>query len=136
LEATNVEDIGANVAGRDREVDLVLGVADQRPDTLRAGRGALDGRDPAQQGLDLAVLDHFARQTLVDEVVIRLPEDLVGVAALPLAPILVEFGRLPAGEDVIGHVIVGVREAGKDVSVGDGQVAPGGSVQLVATQVI
>src|SRR4030095_10378950 len=48
----------------------------------------------------------------------RSVEGLVRVAPLPLAPILVELGRSPAGEDVVGHVIVGIHEAGEDVGVG------------------
>ena len=41
-------------------------------------------------------------------------EDLVGVAAVPLPPVLVELWRSPAREDVVGDVVVDIHEAGED----------------------
>ena len=53
------------------------------------------------------------------------------------ATILVELGWGPTWEDVVGDVIVGINKAEEDVGVSHSDaVAPGGSVQLAATQVM
>ena len=117
-ESRDIQNERANVVGGETKTALVLSVSNERPKAILIGCGALDSGHAAQQRLDLAVLHHLAKESLLQRVEWRL-EVLVGFARLPLASVCVRMLRRgPAGQDVVHDVIVGVDEAGKDEGVG------------------
>src|SRR5262249_34858528 len=108
----------------------IFGVADEYADATASGRSALDGGHAAEQGFEFAVLNHFAKEGLL-QVVVGLLEFFIGGRSLPLGATLIKLWRIPFGQEVVGDVIVSVDEAWKDVSVGNGD--HGGAGRLSAS---
>ena len=110
---------------------MIFSIANEDADATTSRRGALDGRNPANESFNLPILYDFASKPLLFKFIVRLFENFIGLRGLPLSTSLVKLGRSPLGEEVIGDVVMSIDKARKDVCISYGKNRGAGRVVAI-----